>query len=52
MLGAIVLAIVIVVVIPVGVMMSGALAAALLGTVLEDDGRARHEGSELIELNQ
>lgn len=37
--------------IPVVVMMSGTLAAAALGFLLGRDAEARHEGSELIELN-
>lgn len=37
--------------IPVGVMVSGAVAAGLLGFFLGSDAEARHEGSELIELN-
>jgi hypothetical protein len=36
--------------IPVGVLMSGAAASAILGEVLRRDGVARHEGSELLEL--
>ncbi len=36
--------------IPVMVIMSGAGAAALLGTVLRREGEASHPGSELIEL--
>jgi hypothetical protein len=52
MLGAIVLAVIIVVLIPVGVIMSGALAAGLLGWALKSDGDARYEGSELIDLNR
>ncbi len=52
MLGAVLLAIVIVVVIPVGVLISGGLAAALLGWSLKEDAEQRNEGSELIELNR
>jgi hypothetical protein len=52
MIGAIVLAVVIVVAIPVGVMMSGAVAAALLGTAATSDAEARYEGSELLDLNK
>jgi hypothetical protein len=50
MLGAVIVAAVIVVVIPVGLMMSGAVASAVIGWALEEDADARHEGSELIEL--
>ena len=37
--------------IPVVVMLSGSLAAAALGLLLGRDAETRHEGSELIELN-
>lgn len=49
MAGAIVL-IVVMMVIPVIVLMSGALASAILGESLRRDGIARYEGSELLEL--
>lgn len=52
MLGAVILAIVIVVVIPVGVAMSGAVVAAILGWTLKDHAETTHEGSELVELNR
>jgi hypothetical protein len=52
MLGALILAFVIVVVIPVGVIMSGPIAAALLGQTLTEDGEERFEGSELVELTK
>jgi hypothetical protein len=52
MLGALILGFVIIVAIPVGVMMSGPLAAALLGQTLTEDADERHEGSELIDLNK
>jgi hypothetical protein len=52
MLGAIALAVVIVVLIPVGVIMSGAAGAALLGWALKADADDRYEGSELVELNR
>jgi hypothetical protein len=52
MIGAIVLAVVIVIAIPVGVMMSGAVAAGLLGTAATSDAEARYEGSELLDLNK
>lgn len=52
MIGAIALAVVIVIVLPVGMMMSGAVIAALLGQAGTLDAEARHEGSELIELNK
>jgi hypothetical protein len=44
--------IVLVVVIPVGVLISGGVAAALLGWSLKEDAERRNEGSELVELNR
>jgi hypothetical protein len=52
MLGAILIVVVLVVVIPVAVIMSGAAVAALLGWSLDGDAKARHEGSELLELTK
>jgi hypothetical protein len=37
--------------IPVAVLMSGAVASALIGQVLWKDAQVRHEGSELLELD-
>ena len=50
MLGAIIL-VVALLLIPVMVLMSGGIAAAILGFFLKTDADARHEGSELIDLN-
>jgi hypothetical protein len=36
---------------PVGFFLTGAIASALHGVLLSNDADARHEGSELIELN-
>ena len=52
MIGAIILAIVIVIAIPVGVLMSGGVAAAIIGHFLKEEGEASHPGSELIDLNR
>ncbi len=52
MLGALLIAFVIVVVIPVGVLLTGAAIAVLLGWSLKADAEARNEGSELIALNR
>lgn len=49
MAGAIVL-IVVMILIPVAVLMSGALASAILGESLRRDGIARHPDSELLDL--
>lgn len=51
MLGAAILVVVLLVVIPVGVLMSGALGAAVIGFFVREEADARHEGSELIDLN-
>ena len=37
--------------IPVAVLMTGAVASGLIGELLYRDGRARNEGSELLELD-
>lgn len=37
--------------IPVAVLMTGAVGSALFGELLYRDGRARHEGSELLDLD-
>jgi len=52
MLGAVLIVVVLLVVIPVGVMMSGAVAAAALGWAIKEDAEARYEGSEVIALNR
>ena len=36
--------------IPVGALMSGAAASAIIGEVFHRDGRKRHSGSELLDL--
>ena len=51
MIGAIAIAVVIVLLVPVGVSLAGAVLAAILGTSLKDDGEARADGSELLDLN-
>ena len=51
MLGAAIIVIVLVVVIPVSVMMSGAVASAIIGWFLRDEADKNHEGSELVDLN-
>jgi ABC-type methionine transport system permease subunit len=50
MAGAIAIVIVLLV-LPVAVLMSGAVGAGILGHFLYRDGQARHEGSELTELD-
>lgn len=51
MFGAIAIIIVLVVIVPVGVLMSGAVASALLGGLVEADVDRSHEGSELLDTN-
>lgn len=52
MFGPIAIIIVLLVGIPVGVMMSGAVGAAILGWVLNDEVDRLNEGSELLETNR
>ena len=52
MLGAVLMILVLVVVMPVGILVSGAVAASLLGGLLKKDVDASHEGSELLELSE
>lgn len=51
MVGPVLIVIVLVVGIPVGVLMSGAVASALLGWLVNDDVERSHEGSELLDSN-
>lgn len=48
--GAVAIVIVLLLV-PVAVLMSGGIAAALLGWAIKDDVDRSHEGSELLETN-
>ena len=43
--------IVVLLIFPVLVIISGVVAAAILGTALNVDGKQRHEGSELLDVN-
>jgi hypothetical protein len=49
--GAIIM-VVVLLLIPVGVLLTGAVAAAVLGTALTRDAEQRCAGSELIDLNR
>jgi hypothetical protein len=51
MIGPVAIVIVLVVMIPVGVLVSGAVASALLGYFLKEEAETTHEGSELIATN-
>jgi len=50
MAGAIAI-IVILALFPVAILMSGGVASAIIGTVLQRDGETRHEGSELLDID-
>ena len=50
--GAIIIVIVCCIAIPVAVLMSGAVLAAIIGWLVQDDVERAHAGSELIELNR
>ena len=43
--------VVVLVLFPVLILMSGGVASAVIGAVLQRDGETRHEGSELLELD-
>ncbi|MDQ1425233.1 MAG: hypothetical protein QOD72_2731 [Acidimicrobiaceae bacterium] len=49
--GAIII-VVVLVLMPVGVLLAGAIASAVLGTALTRDAAVRHAGSELLDLNR
>ena len=51
MAGAIAIVLIVVIGLPVALMMSGTIAAALIGWAAKEDAEARHEGSELIDLS-
>lgn len=51
MIGVAIIVVVLLVAIPVGVMMSGAVGAVIIGWVLRADVDARHQDSELLDLN-
>lgn len=51
MAGTIVIVVTLLVVIPVMVLVSGMVAAAVIGWVLKTDAEQNHEGSELIATN-
>ena len=49
--GAVAIVIVLAVVMPIGVILSGGIAAAILGTLLYKDNESGNEGSELLDTN-
>lgn len=50
MLGAAII-VVVLLILPVTILMSGAVGAAIIGFFVRADADARHEGSELVDLN-
>lgn len=52
MLGALIIVVLLVLVLPPAFLMGGGVISAILGKVAKDDAEARHEGSELVDLNQ
>lgn len=50
MAGAIAI-VVVLLIFPTLVLISGGIGSAILGQVLQKDGEARHEGSELLDLD-
>lgn len=51
MIGAVIIVVVLLVVLPVSFLVGGGVFAAILGSSLKADAEHRHEGSELIDLN-
>jgi hypothetical protein len=51
-LGPVLVIVAIVIAIPVGLLMSGAAASAVMGWFLRDDAAERYQGSELVDLNR
>jgi hypothetical protein len=52
MIGPILIAVFLLVLFPIGISVSGAIVAALHGTLGSKDAEARFEGSELLELSK
>ena len=50
--GAVIMIILLVVVMPIAILLSGALAAALIGGLVKKDVDKSHEVSELLELSE
>ena len=51
MLGAIIIVVVLLAIVP-AVLMTGMVAAGVLGETIAGDAEARYEGSELVDLNK
>ena len=52
MVGAIIIIVVLVIVMPVGILMSGAIGAALLGSSVKSSVDKEHAGSELLAVSE
>jgi hypothetical protein len=52
MIGPILLTIFLLVLFPIGISLSGAIVAALHGTLFTKDAEARFEGTELLEISR
>ena len=52
MIGAVFMILLLVVILPVGIIMSGAMLAAVLGGLLKREVDTAHVGSELLELSE
>tara|TARA_B110000438_G_scaffold295150_1_gene337694 strand:- start:994 stop:1170 length:177 start_codon:yes stop_codon:yes gene_type:complete len=50
--GAVIMIIILVVIMPIGILMSGALAAALIGGLIKKDVDVSHKDSELLEVSE
>jgi membrane glycosyltransferase len=50
-IGAVVIVLVLLLLMPFLLFMTGAVVAAILGWALKSDAEQRHEGSELVDLN-
>ena len=49
---AVIMIIILVVIMPIGILMSGALAAALIGGLIKKDVDVSHKDSELLEVSE
>jgi hypothetical protein len=51
-MGEAAMAVALVLIMPVAIIMSGGIAAVILGSILNAERKAAHEGNELLELNR
>ena len=52
MTGTVIIIVLLIVVVPVAIIMSGLLASALIGQLLQKDVDNLHEGSEMLEISR